>query len=124
VAPLLVTSRLLFEQWRLDDGEEDLTVMRVVVDGSRNGRRERHTFDLLDRRDPVAGLSSMARTSGFTCAAIARRVAEGTFSRKGISAPEHLGTDPACYRRVMDDLARRGVRFRIGVEMLPDASPA
>jgi saccharopine dehydrogenase-like NADP-dependent oxidoreductase len=116
VAPLALTSRLLFAQWRLEEGEEDLTVMRVAVEGCRDGRRERHTFNLLDRFDAASGLSSMARTTGFTCAAIARRVAAGEFRRPGVSAPEHLGADAACFRRVMDDLASRGVRFTSVVE--------
>lgn len=130
VSPLALTSKLLFRQWRLEEGEEDLTVMRVVVEGRSGGRsrerRERHTWDLVDRADPVTGLSSMARTTGFTCAAIARLVADGTYDRPGVSAPEHVGGHggghgaghPGCFERVMADLAARGVRFRTRVEIL------
>ena len=122
VSPLALTSKLLFDEWRLADGEEDLTVMRVVVEGRTDGptesRRERHTYELVDRADPATGLSSMARTTGFTCAAVARLVADGTYDRPGVSAPEHVGGDSGCFERVMADLAARGVRFRTGVETL------
>lgn len=122
VAPLALTSKLLFHQWRLDEGEEDLTVMRVLVEGRTGGgtesRRERHTYELVDRADPATGLSSMARTTGFTCAAIARLVADGLYDRPGVSAPEHVGGHPGCFERVMAELADRGVRFRTEVETL------
>jgi lysine 6-dehydrogenase len=124
VSPLALTSKLLFHQWRLEEGEEDLTVMRVEVDGrTRSGagggaRRERHTYDLLDRADPRTGLSSMARTTGFTCAAVARLVADGTWDRPGVSAPEHIGGNRGCFERVMAELADRGVRFRTRVATL------
>jgi lysine 6-dehydrogenase len=126
VSPLALTSKLLFHQWRLEEGEKDLTVMRVEVDGRTRSaagggdgaRRERHVYDLLDRADPATGLSSMARTTGFTCAAVARLVADGTWDRPGVSAPEHVGGHRGCFERVMGELADRGVRFRTQVTAL------
>lgn len=116
VVPLAVTSSLLFRAWHLEEGEEDLTAMRVVVEGWRGERQERHTYHLLDRYDPETGLSSMARTTGFHCAAVARLVAEGRFRRPGVWAPEQVGQAPGCYEQVLDQLAVRGVRFEIEVE--------
>jgi len=34
VAPLALTSKLLFDQWRLGDEEEEFTVMRVTIEGT------------------------------------------------------------------------------------------
>lgn len=112
VSPLAMTSKLLFDQWRLEEGEEDLTVMRIEVEARGGGRRERYIYDMLDRYDPRTGLSSMARTTGFTCAAIARLVADGSYARRGVSAPEHVGGEAGCFDRVMEDLGARGVRFQ------------
>jgi lysine 6-dehydrogenase len=112
VTPLEVTSRLLFPHWELDESEEDLTVMRVEVEGSRDGEQVLLTYDLVDRRDPQ-GISAMARTTGFTCAAVARLVASGAFAMPGVWAPEHVGMAPGCADRVLADLAERGVRFEI-----------
>ena len=77
VRPLALTSRLLFDQWRMQDGEEDLTVMRVEVVGRREGQRVRYTYDLLDRFDRATGTTAMARTTGYTCALVARQVLAG-----------------------------------------------
>jgi lysine 6-dehydrogenase len=112
VSPLAVTSRLLFEQWRFEPGEPDVTVMRVDVEGIGTGGREVRRFDLFDRYDPATGISSMARTTGFTCAAIARIVAEGMFRHPGVSAPEHLGMRAECYQQILEDLQMRGVNVR------------
>ncbi len=116
VRPLDVAARLLFPAWQFAEGEEDLTVLRVIVEGRRGGEAERHTFDLLDRYDPATGTTSMARTTGYTCTAGVRMVAGGLFARKGISPPELVGREPGCYDFVMAHLAARGIVFAETVE--------
>jgi lysine 6-dehydrogenase len=49
VRPIDVTSKLLFDHWKLRPGEEDFTVMQVIVEGERTGRRLRYTYDRLHR---------------------------------------------------------------------------
>ncbi len=116
VRPLDLAARLLFPFWQLAEDEEDLTVMRVIVQGRRDGRTERHTFDLLDRYDRATGITSMARTTGYTCTAGVRMVARGLYTRKGISPPELVGREPGCYEFVMAELAARGIVFRETVD--------
>ena len=112
VRPLDLTARLLFSSWQLRDGEEDFTAMRIVVEGEKEGRRVRRSWDLLDRYDRATGTTSMARTTGYTCTAAVRLVAAGLYDRKGISPPEFVGRDAAAYAFMMSELAARGVVFR------------
>ncbi len=112
VRPMDLTAKLLFPMWQLAEGEEDLTVMRVMVEGDRDGRRQIHTYELLDRYDRETGTTSMARTTGYSCTAVVRLVASGRFKRSGISPPEFVGREPGCYQFVMEDLAKRGVVFK------------
>jgi lysine 6-dehydrogenase len=112
VRPIDLTSRLLFALWKLGDGEEDLTVMRVEVEGIRDGRRLRRRFDLLDRYDRTTLTSSMARTTGYACTAAVRALARGLYTAPGISPPEFLGREPGCYEFILGELAARGVVFR------------
>lgn len=121
VRPVELASHLLFPLWQLDPREEELTVMRVVVEGRQNGARVRHTFDLHDRTDKASGTSSMARTTGYTATAALRLVAGGHYRRPGISPPEFLGREASCCQRIFADLEARGVVYRHQVEALAEA---
>ncbi len=118
VRPLDVTSKLLFPMWQLDEGEEDFTVMRAVVEGKKDGKRKRFSFDLLDYYERKTKTTSMARTTGYTCSTVARLLAERKFSRTGICPPEFIGQDRECYRFVMEGLNKKGIRFREDVTEL------
>ena len=118
IRPLDLTAQLLIDSWRLGEGEEDLTVMRIEVIGRRQGERVRVQYDLLDRFDREKGVTSMARTTGYTCTAVARTVAGGHYRKAGVSAPETLGSDADAFDLVMADLARHGVTFTVREEIL------
>ncbi|MFS8637607.1 MAG: saccharopine dehydrogenase C-terminal domain-containing protein, partial [Gemmatimonadota bacterium] len=111
VRPIDVTARLLFDAWMLRPGEQDLTVMRVEVEGTKDGKRVRHVYTLLDRYDERTGIHSMARTTGYTCTAMVRLVARGMFREPGVLPPEIVGRDEACFDFIMSELAARGVVF-------------
>jgi saccharopine dehydrogenase-like NADP-dependent oxidoreductase len=111
VRPLALTSRLLFDQWRMQEGEEDICVMQVTVDGRRGGRPARVAYDLLDRYDPVTGVTAMARTTGYTCALVVRQVAAGMWRQPGICPPELLGRDQAIWDALMAGYAARGIHI-------------
>jgi len=117
VRPLDLTSRLLFPQWKLQEGEADLTVMRVVAEGWKNGEKLRLAWDLLDRYDPVTGIHSMARTTGYTATVALRMIASGEYTRKGISVPEFIGQHPSCVKYLLDGLQERGVEYRFSKGM-------
>jgi saccharopine dehydrogenase-like NADP-dependent oxidoreductase len=112
ISPLDVTARLLFPAWQMEEGEEDLSVMRVIIEGEKDGLKETHTFDLLDRYDPATNTTSMARTTGYTCAVAARLVGDGSYRRPGISPPEFLGAEQPVFDALMEGLHERGIIFR------------
>jgi lysine 6-dehydrogenase len=119
VRPIDVTARIMFPLWHLAPGEEELTVMRVVVEGLRGPDRVRYTYDLLDRTDRVRGEISMARTTGFPATAMARLLLAGDVSRPGVHAPEVLGQDARVFDQVMAALRERQVIFTERVDTLP-----
>ncbi len=118
VSPRSLTERLLFDQWRLEDGEPELTVMQMVATGVDDGRPVRHTYTLLDRTDPDTGTSSMARTTGYTCTAMVALVASGAWAEPGVTPPEVLGRRAGNYQSVLNHLAERGVRLEHRVDVL------
>jgi len=122
VRPLDVTARLLFPLWKLEEGEVDITVMKVVIEGLKNGQRLRYTYDLYDRYDAKSGVHSMARTTGYTATVAVRMVLDGLYTRKGISPPEYIGQDKNCVDYLLKGLAARGVVYRETIERLDSAS--
>jgi saccharopine dehydrogenase-like NADP-dependent oxidoreductase len=118
VRPLDLTTKLLDRVWFLGEGEEELTVMRVEVIGRKQGKRVRHVFDLLDRYDVATHTSSMARTTGYTCTALVRWLAQGSWTRPGIAPPEVVGADNGCFEFVRAHLEARGVKLTHTVAML------
>jgi len=109
VRPRDVTESLLFSQWSFEDGEPDLTVMRVTVEGKKDGKAVRHTFSLLDYYNSATETSSMARTTGYTCTALVNVVANGLWSEPGLAQPEIVGRNEACFDFVLEYLAERNV---------------
>jgi len=109
VRPYDVTTRLLFEAWKLPEGESDLTVMRVEATGVINGARQTWTWDLYDEADPATGFHSMARTTGFPCAIVTRLLARGDLKRPGVQPPERLAGEDHFFGAMMEGLRSRGV---------------
>lgn len=118
IRPLDVTAKLLFPMWKLEPGEGDITVMKIQIEGQKDGQRLRYVYDLFDRFDHEAGVTSMARTTGYTATVALRLVAEGLYSRKGISPPEYLGRQQGFVDYMLKGLAARGVVYREKVEVL------
>ena len=109
VRPYDVTTKLLFDAWRLPPGEADLTVMRVEATGTAGGKRQTWTWDLYDEADLASGFHSMARTTGFPCAIVARLLARGELHRPGVQPPERLASDDRFLEAMMQGLGERGV---------------
>ena len=113
VKPIELTSRLLFPSWQLKQGEEEFTVMRITVEGTRQGNREKYIYHLLDRYDKATGITSMARTTGYTCTAMANLMIEGMFSQPGINPPEFVGKTGGHLQFILEYLRERGVIYRL-----------
>jgi saccharopine dehydrogenase-like NADP-dependent oxidoreductase len=99
----------------MKEGDEDFTVMRVILEGEENNLPKTYAYNLLDHFDRVTKTTSMARTTGFTCTAAVNLVLENKFTRRGISPPEYIGEDEACFRFVLKHLEERNVIYRAGV---------
>lgn len=116
VRPLALTSRLLFDQWRLAEGEEDFTVMQVRIEGQREGKPVHMTYNLLDRYDRETKTTSMARTTGYTATAVARQVLQGLYTQKGISPPEFVGRTPGCFEDLIARLAAHKIHLQVSTD--------
>jgi len=111
IRPVDLTVEMLASEWKLREGEEDLTVMRVIVEGTKAGEKVTRAYDMLDRYDRERGVTSMARTTGYTATAVVRLIRDGLFTRRGVAPPEHLGMDEGCYSTLLGMLKQRGIEL-------------
>ena len=112
IKPIDLTSKLLFPKWELKEGEEELTVMRVMVQGKKDEKILRYTYDLMDYYDKEEKATSMSRTTGFPCAIMARLVAQGEFRYPGVCPPEDIGRKHKIFQRVIKELEKRNVFYK------------
>jgi len=112
VNPIDFTSKLLFSKWELKEDEEEFTVMRIMIQGKKEGKRLNYTYDLLDYYDKNERATSMSRVTGFPCAIMARLVAQGEFKYPGVCPPEYIGREHKVYQKVMKELEKRDIFYK------------
>ena len=112
IRPLDLTSEILFPQWKLNEGEVDITVMRIIVSGVKDGKTTEITYDLYDEYDPATGIHSMARTTGYTATITARMVLNGMYKHIGVSPPEYLGYHPECVDFLFTEFKKRNIHYK------------
>ncbi len=93
----------------------DLLVMRVIVEGTKNGREVKHIFELIDAFDEDKRHTAMGRTTGYTATIAARMIANGELDDKGVVFPEQLFIGSR-YETMVDRLDEREVRVTHRVE--------
>ena len=109
LSPLQFTSKILFNDWKLGEEEEELTVLRILIEGEKDGKWVKEEFNLLDRYDPGSKTSSMGRTTGYTCTAAVHLIAAKIFTEKGVFPPELVGKQKECFDYVMSHLKERNI---------------
>jgi saccharopine dehydrogenase-like NADP-dependent oxidoreductase len=112
ISPLDLTTKLLFPKWKLEDGEVDITVMKIIVDGVKNGKKVNSSYFLFDKYDKKTKVHSMARTTGYTATMALRLLANGLFKTKGIIPPEIIGKDEKCVNFILNGLEERGIVYK------------
>lgn len=112
IKPRDLLATLMFPKWTYQPGEEDLTVMRVMVEGTKAGARQRKTWDLLDFYDRASQATSMSRTTAFPCTIVARMILRGEVRMPGVIPPELLGRENGVLQRVLAQLSKRDVTFK------------
>jgi len=106
VVPRKVAVAVLDKALRIGD-EKDVTVLRVDVVGKKNAKGVRKSFVMVDRFDEEQGVTSMARTTGYTAAIVARMVARGEIDERGVVPPETAVVK--VFKRFRSELEDRGI---------------
>ena len=86
----------------------DLVALRVIVEGTKDGKAKRVGSELLDYYDEARGISAMMRTTGFSLSITGQMQARGEIAPSGVWTPDECV--PAL--RYIQELDRRGVHVR------------
>ncbi len=111
VVPKDLVDTLLRPHVTMREEDRDITLFRVEVSGLKDGEEITLKTEMIDRYDEETGFTSMARTTAFTGAILARMISSGELSAVGLRTPDELVTGGA-YERMIEELAKENVRFR------------
>ena len=112
ISPLEFSSKILFNEWKLGDTEEEITVMRITLKGTtEKGDQKTIVYNLHDEYCSKTNTSSMARTTGYTATAAANMFLDGLFDEKGVFPPELFGKYENCFNYILKYLEERNVLY-------------
>lgn len=89
VIPRRVLEAILDSRMKLGD-EGDVTLMRIIVQGTRAKKSETHLFEMIDYYDQEKKYTSMSKTTSFPASLVAQMIANGELSERGVIFPENV----------------------------------
>ena len=111
IPPREMTARLLERKLKRPE-IPDIVVMRVDVDGLKDGKKVMYTYHVLDRFDKKRKVTAMARTTAYTASVVAQLIAKKAVEEKGVVPPEKLGMNEKLYRKFMDLMKKRRIAVK------------
>ncbi len=103
-----ILANLLEPKLQYKDNERDIAILRVEIEGNKNGKTQRYIYEMIDYRDLDTGLMAMNRTVGFTAAIGAQMIAEGVITKTGLLNP--IKDIP--YQPFIEHLKKRHIKIR------------
>ncbi len=114
VKPRELTLKLLEEPWTLTEEMDEFTVMRITVVGGKEPNYPRITWNLFDQTDRKRHETSMARTTGFPTAILARQLLGKKLDvPAGVHPPEYFADNQAFVDTLLSELNNRGVHYAL-----------
>lgn len=105
------TAKVLLQQWQFQPQEADITVMHISAKGLINNQPIHRIWQLIDHYDDENHISSMARTTGYTCAAGIRLMLNENLPN-GVIAPEIIGQNSNWFKQIINELQQNRIYFK------------
>jgi lysine 6-dehydrogenase len=112
IVPVDFFHELIYPIIKFDEeaGDKDITVLLVRVTGRSSGKDVDVSYDMVDEYDEEHKMTSMAKTTGLTAAIIARMLAQGAITKKGIQWPVRV-IHGELFEELLSSLRMRGVEI-------------
>lgn len=101
----VVKTRLAFPD------DKDLVVLRVTVQGRKDGHEYKVVLEVMDFEDEKSGFSAMQRTTGWSASIVAIMMAQGEVEAGATPLETAIES-----RRFVDHFKKRGIRFTESVQ--------
>ena len=117
VVPKYLVDSVLYPRVKLGAGDRDITCFRVKLLGEKDGIPCVYKAEMVDRYDQDTGFTSMARTTAFTGAIVARMIASGklTAGDSPIVTPEKV-ISGSLFELLMAELEAMNMHIEITVQ--------
>jgi lysine 6-dehydrogenase len=112
VGDQMVEPRALFRsvlEKSLSYGQPDLVLVRVILEGEKDGRLKTVVYEIVDRQDSRTGLTAMMRCTAFPAAINAWMAGAGQTTARGVK-PQETAVIPATF---LSQLKKRGIFLTI-----------
>ena len=106
------TAKSLINAWVPEKTDYDQTIMRLEFKGMKHGKEVSKKYDLLDFYDEENNITSMARTTGYTCSAVAHAILSGNFSKKGVFNMESFANYKNLVQQILNYLSERNINLK------------
>lgn len=93
----------------LSYGEPDMVLVRVMLEGKKDGQNKSVVYEIIDRQDSKTGLTAMMRTTAFPAAIIAWMAASKQIAQPGCQ-PQELAVNPSVF---ILQLKKRGIDIMV-----------
>ena len=112
VVPRELFHKIIYPLVKFDTekGDRDLTVLFVRVEGIKDGNETSISYEMVDYYDEENGVTSMAKTTGFSAALMARMLGRGAITKKGIQWPVRVILGDL-FEELLSKLRERGVEI-------------
>jgi len=89
ISPRRVSEKILEPQLK-GESKEDVTVLRVVVEGKKEGKDKKYQWEMIDFYDQEREITSMAKTTAVPAKLMAKWILTDKISERGIVPVENL----------------------------------
>jgi lysine 6-dehydrogenase len=109
VPPRSVLERVISKN--VPKGDEDIVLVRVTVEGKRDGKKARAVYEMVDYRDEKTGLTAMMRGTALPASIICLMMARGETAPG--ATPQELAIDGD---RFIEEILARGMPLEVRLE--------
>ena len=111
IQPRTLTAKIL-EQKLSNRTPKDIVALKTETQGTRDKKRTKQVYTLLDSWDEKRGITAMARTTAYPASIVGQMILNKHLKEKGVVPPERIGMDKRLFKLFSESLKNRGIDIK------------